>query len=148
MLKYVKQRADHDCGIAAIAMACFADYDAVAAELLPDVEHGNGINDLHMKDWLWRNGWAWQEVSQNHPKGGKYVRRHPWPPSPFASTHIVLLEATRDYHFVVLDFDGRVYDPWKQERDNLSHPDYKSISWVLGLWKIGRRAETVGQSVK
>lgn len=135
MMKYIAQRGPNDCGFATLAMAVGVDYERIAKDLTPDMGD-RGINDLHLKQWLIENGWAWQEVFLNYPRAGKYVQREPWPPRPFAPTHIVLLEATRDWHFVAMNSDGEVFDPWKQERKSLAHPDYKRISWVMGLWHI------------
>ena len=143
MLKYIKQRNEIDCGVAALAMACGLTYDDVGRELLPALGE-EGANDDLVKDWLWRNGWAWQEVTRNVWRNGKFNPRHPWPPSPFASTHICFVEATKGWHYCVLDFDGRVYDPWKEERQSLDHQDYKRVSHVIGLFKIGQRRTAAG----
>lgn len=137
MLKYVAQRGDNDCGIAALAIACGVTYEAIATVLQVD---GDGLNDTLLKDWLFRNGWSWQERTRNLWRGGSYVPLFPWPPEPFALTHICTVEATRGWHYCVLDFEGRVYDPWKRERGDLSHPDYKRVSTVLGLFKLPRRS--------
>ena len=132
MLKYIKQRGENDCGIAALAMACRLSYQTVAATLQCDAD---GTNDTLIKDWLCRNGWAWQERTRNLWRGGKFEPVDPWPPKPFAPTHICFVEATKGWHYCVLDFDGRVYDPWKKERETLDHPDYKRVSAVTGLFK-------------
>jgi hypothetical protein len=140
LLKYIKQRGEHDCGIAAIAMACHVSYERVEVDLAHCLTDG-GLNDTLVKDWLRRHDWAWQEVSRNLWKGNKFVPVHPWPPAPFASTHICFVEATRDWHYCVMDFEGRVYDPWNENRQTLDHPDYKRIASVLGLFRLKNRTE-------
>ena len=133
---YVKQRHKNDCGVAALAMAVNQPYEVIETALGAVADLTQGLNDLHLKYWLEQNGWAWVEVFINYPRRGKYVQRAVWPPKPFAPVHIVLLQATRDWHYVVLDGDGTLYDPWDESRDSLSHPDYKMISCVIGLWKV------------
>lgn len=144
-LKYIKQRGENDCGIAALAMACRLRYETVAADL--PLDGTEGLNDTLVKDWLYRNGWAWQERTPNIWRGGKYEKVHPWPPSPFAPTHICFVEATKGWHFCVLDFDGLVYDPWKQDRNRLDHPDYKRVGSVLGLFRTRYNHQHAGDGV-
>lgn len=117
-------------------MACRISYDDVAADLLCLVTAEKGINDTLLKHWLWRNDWAWQEITRNLWQGGEFIPIHPWPPRPFASTHICFVEATCGWHYCVLDFDGRVYDPWQEYRTSLDHSDYKRVASVIGLFKI------------
>jgi len=132
---YIRQRHDWDCGIAAIAMAADVPYEQVLADLVPDGTE-RGLNELHVHDWLHRNGWAWQQISRNRPSCGKYVPRDPWPPAPFAPSHIAQVEATQGWHFTVMDGSGRVLDPWNEARDTLEHSDYGQVTWVLGLFKV------------
>lgn len=148
MLNYVGQRGDVDCGIAAIAMACDLKYEQVAEGLvtgpgclirLSEAMGNEGLNDDIVKDWLRLNGWAWQEVTRYVWQRGASLSRHHWPPSPFAVTHICFVEATRGWHYCVLDFDGTVRDPWKKERRSLDHPDYKRVGSLLGLFKVRRK---------
>lgn len=146
-LAYIKQRTAWDCGIAALAMACRLPYDRVAADLLPDATEEKGVNDTLVKDWLCRNDWAWQEVTRNLWKRNSFHPVHPWPPSPFANTHICFVEATCGWHYCALDFDGRVYDPHSEDRHSLDHPDYKRVSSVIGLFKIRVRRDQVSSPV-
>lgn len=131
-MKYIRQRGENDCGIAALAMACRLRYEDVALDLPLD---GDGTNDTLIKDWLCRHGWAWQERARNLWRGSKFEAVTPWPPKPFAPTHVCFVEATKGWHYCVLNFDGRVYDPWKEERHALDHPDYKRVASVTGLFK-------------
>lgn len=117
-------------------MACRVSYETVAADLSSTAESENGLNDTLIKHWLWSNGWAWQEVTRNLFWGNAFVPLHPWPPRPFASTHICFVEATAGWHYCVLDFDGRVYDPWSEVRTSLNHADYKRVASVTGLFRV------------
>jgi hypothetical protein len=147
-VKYIKQRSEIDCGIAALAMACDLDYERVADGLvtgpgcltrLRDAMGDEGLNDDLVKDWLRLNGWAWQEVARNVWQRGGFTPRHPWPPQPFATTHICFVEATKGWHYCAMDYAGRVYDPWDERRASLSWQGYKRVSSVLGLFKISRK---------
>lgn len=142
MLTYIKQREANDCGVAAIAMACGLKYEQVAADIwTPDT--AAGLNDDLVKDFLFRHEWAWQERTRNVWRGSGFRPHEVWPPHPFASTHICFVEATAGWHYCVLGFDGRVYDPWNEDRQTLVHPDYKRVSTILGLFKIGQRRDCV-----
>lgn len=151
-ITYVKQRGDIDCSIAAIAMACDLSYEQAAAGLvvtdgtgmrLAEAIQPEGGNDDLTKAWLRCNGWAWQEVTRNLWRGSAFHPVHPWPPAPFANTHICFVEATAGWHYCVMDFVGRVFDPWNEARTTLSHPDYKRVATVLGLFKMGARRDRV-----
>lgn len=133
MIERIQQRGSYDCGIAALAMACGVSYEVV----LPLLEcgSGNGINEPDLYEWLTVNGFAWQMVYQNYRVAGRYHKREPWPPKPFAPTHIVQVQATQQWHFAVMDGTGEVFDPWTADRKSLAHPDYREISWVMGIWK-------------
>lgn len=131
----ISQRRDNDCGVAALAMACGVDYDAILP-ILSEYWSDKGINDLHVKDWLINNGWAWQEVTMFHPVKGKYEKHDPWPPRPFAPSHIAQVIVAPGAHFTVMDSSGEVFDPWNAARKTLDHADYKQVNWVMGLWRV------------
>jgi len=133
-MERIQQRGPNDCGIAALAMACGVSYESVAPLL--ESSSGAGVNEPDLYEWLKANGWAWQMVYQNYRRAGEYHRRTPWPPTPFAPSHIVQVRASQEWHFTVMDGIGRVFDPWTADRKTLHHPDYREISWVMGLWKV------------
>lgn len=143
-MKYVAQRESWDCGIAALAMATGESYERVYDDLRASAGP-EGINDDLTKDWLFRNDWAWQERTRNVWKGGSYHPHVVWPPRPFANTHICFVEATAGWHYCVLDFEGRVLDPFKQSRQSLADPDYKRVASVLGLFRINQRRDEVSR---
>ena len=152
-MKYVKQRNEIDCGIAALAMACDLSYERVAGALvmaqgtvfsLADAVQPEGVNDDIVKAWLRMNGWAWQEKTRNVWIKGAFLPLHPWPPQPFATSHICFVEATRGWHYCAMDALGRVFDPWNEARHSLDHTDYKRVSSVLGLFKVRRKLDEAG----
>ena len=147
-LRYIKQKSEIDCGIAALAMACDLKYEQVSDALILGDGNGirvseamgkEGLNDDLVKAFLLFNGWAWQEATRNIWMKGGFHERRPWPPQPFAFTHICFVEATKGWHYCVMDFDGTVRDPWKEDRRSLRHPDYKRISSLLGIYKVSRK---------
>ena len=132
VINYMRQRSDDDCGITAIAMATGSDYDAVRAEI-----GRNSINQTDFEEWCRSHGYAWQIVYQNHVgPDRRFHKREEWPPRPFAPVHVCQVKATRDLHFTVMDGDGVVFDPWSEERKSLTHPDYRELHWVMGLFKL------------
>jgi len=141
MTQYIKQRYDWDCGIAALAMALNVVYEAANRMLGMPL---TGIHEEHLFQALIENGYAYQRKYENYSLPAmpqvhgrdNYKKRVPWPCEPFAPAHIVMLQATRDWHFVVMDKSGHVYDPWNEKRETLADPDYKKVSWVLGIWKV------------
>lgn len=140
-ITYIPQRQNWDCGVAALAMATGNTYERMFEELPVGFENDGGLNELHLQAWMMRNGWAWQHMYQNHPQGGKYIKRDPWPPQPFAPTHIAMVTATAGAHFAVLDDKGLVLDPWDRRRETLTHPDYKQVHWVMGLWPVAELSD-------
>lgn len=137
----VRQRLTYDCAIATIAMACGQTYEEVFAdlghELNGQAEHKlRGISDTLVKHYLFRHGWAWQERTMNLWHGGEYRQQEPWPPAPFAASHICLVKATEESHYCAMDETGRVFDPWEPSRVSLTHPDYNRVMAVAGLFKV------------
>lgn len=147
---YIKQRGEVDCGIAALAMACDLKYEQVANGLvtggaglvrLSEAMGAEGLNDDLVKDWLRLQGWAWQEMVRNVWQRGQFYARLPWPPQPFATVHVCFVEATKGWHYCVLDFDGSVRDPFDKDRASLAHADYKRVGSVIGLFKVRRKLD-------
>ena len=136
---YIKQRGEHDCGVAALAMAVGADYETIYEACRDRIEDDRGINELLLHEWLYRHGWAWQQIFRVHQLGGVNVVRETWPPAPWAPVHLCQVLATRDWHFAAMDETGRVFDPWDSSRISLNDPVYRKVSWVMGLWHVQER---------
>lgn len=139
-IKYVKQRGGHDCGIASLAMATGLPYEEVLAPFAWRINAGEGLNEVHMLEWFVRNGWAYQQVYKVHHLGGVNQRKEEWPPKPWAPVHLIEARVSAGYHFAVMDAKGRVFDPWDAERTSISHPAYKDLLWVMGLWPVAAQA--------
>lgn len=124
-IKYVKQRADWDCGIAVLAMVSGRDYESVLKDFGPEIV-GHGIEGPLFDDWFIKNGYAIQCVP-DEPKDG-------W--APWAPAHVCYVRTTAGAHVCVMDHLGRVFDPFDIRRKTLTHPDYKSVRGVIGVWKL------------
>lgn len=113
-MKYIAQKSDWDCGVAALAMAVEESYDTILNDICGP--SGFPLNELYVYDWCLKNGWAWQLMYVNRPRhesekpegeySSGYCRRDPWPPKPFAPSHICMVEATRGWHFCAMDGAG------------------------------------------
>ena len=129
-MRYVKQKGSDDCGIAALAMATGVDYDRIASDIpVP-------INQTDAEEWLRDHGFAWQIMYQMRRVERRFCKREHWPPAAWAPTHIAQVKATQELHFVALDRDGCVFDPWDRSRAFLTDPAYREVHWVMGLWPI------------
>jgi len=97
-------------------------YAGVVAQY-PWVVEGEGGCDIDTVsyDYLWRHGFAWQQVFPFEPRRAcpadvsmsewrKLHGRTPWPPSPWAEAHLCQVETSQS-HAVVMLADGRVLDP-------------------------------------
>lgn len=95
-------------------------------------------------DFLWRHGFAWQQVYPSHPEGNKdpsvdmAVRRalygrKPWPPSPWAPAHLCQVQTSMS-HAVVMMADGMVFDPLDRAPRTLA--DYSRVMNVRGIWDV------------
>lgn len=135
-IEYVPQKHDWGCGAAALAMVLGKSYDEVYEELRPRIEDKHGIHELTIAALLINAGYVWQMRYKTILDGRAEAVERLWPPEPFAPVHIVQVFATKSYHFVVMDSVGDILDPWREERRTLDHPDYKTIGWIMGLWKI------------
>lgn len=81
-------------------------------------DHGFAVN------WKWRNT---QNEERNKP-------REPWPAEPWTDVHIVEVENSVMYHFVVMLKDGTILDPLTSEKKMLS--DYKRVTQMIGVFKV------------
>lgn len=130
-MKLIRQRTDSDCGVAAYAMLTDRDYEishsVLAAELGRDPEGLGDIPDHTIKILLQRDGWFCREIWRREETGGI------WPPPPFADRHLALVTqpATGNGHYVVMDFDGAVLDPLRDDPCLLD--EWAICSYVLGL---------------
>jgi len=132
-MKYVAQEEPGGCMVAAVAMATGHDY-AFIREACKDV-YKDGIHWIIACDILADLGYAWMSRYEHRPRFG--MSREKWPCIPWAPAHIVVLEATQGPHAVATDAFGRVFDPWKRERTDLSHPDYGKIHHIEGIFHVG-----------
>ena len=121
--------------VAALAMAANWDVPEVRTAFAGGFRATCRVENW-IDEWCFRNGFAWQRIHARHKLGSRRLR-DPWPPVPFAPSHICQVVATGCVHFVAMADCGVVYDPADHDRYDLSHPDYSEIIFVMGLWPVG-----------
>lgn len=147
-VRHVKQQDTYGCVIASLAMISGLTYEEVAAEY-PWFRERNGCDlDTVSYDFLWRHGFAWQQVYPYRPDIAKpegismddWRRDHardPWPPKPWAPAHlcqVVVRGGSGVAHCVVMLADGSVLDPLNENRNTLQ--DYECVHNARGLWDV------------
>lgn len=125
-VQFIKQRNDWDCAICCLAMVSGLSYETVLADFDGIKIENVGVWGTLLDDWFIKRGFASQVVHAEPPTG--------W--APWAPVHIAFVQATKGSHVCVMDYQGRVFDPWDVARRTLTHRDYKSVRGVMGLWNI------------
>lgn len=138
---YVAQPNGYGCAIACIAMIVGKTYDEMEAWLLKQ-----GLVRSRMEKGIYDR--IWLEALDVH--GFTYAQRYacnaftnqsprdPWPPEPFAPLHIACVEVATGMtgsHAVVMLADGSVLDPYDRSRNTLTHPGYRGVAQVVGIWR-------------
>lgn len=131
-MKYVAQEEPGGCLVAAIAMVTGLSYWRIRQMVEPSYQ--DGIHGVIANDVLAELGYAVMTRYRHRPHLKR--DREIWPCPPFAPAHIVHLHATRGPHAVAMDAFGRVFDPWKVEREGLAHPDYQAIDYIEGVFRV------------
>jgi hypothetical protein len=138
VIQYIAQPNGYGCAIACVAMIVGKPYDELESWLL-----AQGLPRARMEQGLWEG--QWMEALDRH--GFVYVRRYrcdafingqqrdEWPPRPFAPVHVCTADVAAGHHAFVMLGDGSVLDPFKRERTNISHPDYRQVDSVTGVWR-------------
>lgn len=148
-IRHVRQEHPYGCVVASLAMLSGMTYAEVLAEY-PWIAEKDGCDiDTISYDFLWRHGFAYQQVYSSVPEINRDPRgdmterrakfgRKPWPPEPWAPAHLcqVLTSMT---HAVVMLADGTVLDPIDPTPRRLS--DYSHVSNVRGIWDVSSASE-------
>lgn len=127
-MRYVKQEEKMGCGPACLAMVLGESYERSTCRFDRDFDK-KGLSNRRLDRMLAHLGYSVRRVFPEKDK--------PWPPKPFAPVHIVRvrgygkLRAARVHHFVVMDWDGGIYDP-----DNASLTSLHSYRWTLDVTGI------------
>ena len=139
-ITWLEQVDTAGCGIACLAMLMGTTYARVR-EAFPRFCNNCGIDPPHMDHFLAVNGYAVQRIYPERYHDGK--QNAPWPPKPFAERHLVLVRQTlkdisADSHYVVMDWQGRVYDPADPHYTPSKLSRYFAVDWVAGVAKVTR----------
>jgi predicted double-glycine peptidase len=134
MIERVQQKHSHGCGMAALAMVTGKTYDEVYAWFKNLKYREQGLSYHDVIDYLTEHGYAvnWKWMITHNEETNK--PREIWPCEPWADMHIVQVENTIMYHFVVLLKDGTVLDPLTPEKKTLA--DYKRVTQMIAVYKI------------
>lgn len=133
--KNVIQCDSKGCGIAAVAIVANKTYKEVRQYVHLDRDFAQeGMYDTELEGLLEVFGFSYQ----NHHKHLARLNtpREVWPPAPFADAHICRVRNLPNtaWHFVIMQKDGRVIDPWWGVIQGLHR--YPEVMQVYGLWKI------------
>jgi hypothetical protein len=143
-IQRVQQEHTFGCVIASLAMIAGKTYAEVLAEYPWCAERDGCDIDTVSWDFLWRHGFAWQQVYPSVPEINRdpsmdvaerraLYGRKPWPPEPWAPAHLCQVETSMS-HAIVLLADGTVLDPADPARRSLS--DYKRVMNVRGIFDV------------
>lgn len=133
--KNVIQCDSKGCGIAAVAIVAEKPYKEVRQYIHLDRDFTqDGMYDTELEGLLEVFGFSYQSRYKHLARLG--TPREVWPPAPFADSHICQVRNLPDkaYHYVVMQKDGRVLDPWWGVVQGLHR--YPEVLQVHGLWKI------------
>ena len=139
-MKLVRQKESNGCIVASLAMIVGKSYDDVRADHIFSAleSEAKGCSFREVEEYLWRHGFAWQEVYRCGPPGNTY--KEVWPPRPWADEHICEV-ATSMAHAVVLLRDGTVLDPLTDEPKRLS--DYREVYSVRAVYRVGTSLDDI-----
>ncbi len=139
--RYVAQPNGYGCAIACVAMIVDKTYDEMEAWF---VDQGLARSRLErgITDHIWREalavlGYVHVQRFQCNAFTNR-CDRDPWPPEPFAPLHIACVEVATGMtgsHAVVMLGDGSVLDPYDRSRNTLTHPGYRGVAQVVGIWR-------------
>ena len=148
-IQRVQQEHPYGCVIASLAMLAGKTYAEVLAEY-PWVTERDGCDiDTVSFDFLWRHGFAWQQVYPSRPEINRdpsadmgerraLYGRKPWPPAPWAPAHLCQVKTSIMTHAVVMLADGSVLDPADPAPKRLS--DYAGVHNVRGIFDVASLA--------
>lgn len=138
MIEYVAQPNGYGCAIACVAMIVGKAYDEMEAWLLsqglPRDRMEQGIHEGIYLEALDRLGYVYARryrCDSFHNRCDRPV----WPPEPFAPIHMCSADVPSGHHAFVMLADGAVLDPFKRERTAITHPDYRQVDQVIGIWR-------------
>lgn len=132
-IKYVRQKHRSGCAVACIAMITGLSYDAVKKQFQTNFEHG-GMKPEHSRDFILEHGFSAIEVTPSTYKNVPTINKRL--SKPFADIHFVSVQPFADSevnHAIVMDKNGRVYDPEDPKCKDLSR--YYCIVSVIGFWR-------------
>ena len=132
-MKWIRQEDPNGCVVASMAMVLGITYKQ--ARKLGEPAFGRDrLTTYSMEEILSNFGWATMRRWRCNPVTNKF--REAWPLAPFAPIHICSIQMSNGHHSVVMDKDGRIYDPADESRKDLLNPAFKRVNEMCGFWKV------------
>lgn len=131
-IQFVKQKHQHGCGIACIAMVTGKPYDEIINDFLNDF-HTEGMTAQSLMDYLGDLGFSIVFKRLSHWNNKDFARDEML--RPFAPVHILAIKRKADSlgHFVVMDETGKLFCPNEKSHDQIK--DSYLIDEAIGLYK-------------
>lgn len=141
-VEWVAQNDTYGCGVAVLAMLFGISYQEAKARFpaYDPAKHGIHVDDV-LVDFGYALATKWNTFHWRFFCNSREEPRNPWPPEPFASTHICKVRVTANspcFHWVVMLADGKVLDPLTPEPKRLT--DYDTVVSVSAVVPVGERA--------
>lgn len=131
IIRHVAQEGP-TCTIAALAMIRGVSF----VEVDMHIEHPSEMTLMKCADYLGDHGYGViikESLYHVHPRFGRGELT-----TPFAPAHILHVKQYADQtvqHVVVMDGRGRLYDPARAPKVNVSLNDFYMVTGVLGIWR-------------
>lgn len=137
-VRLIRQKEANGCVVACMAMVSGKTYDEARADHIFSelADDAKGCSFREAEEYLWRHGFAWQEIYRCGPPGN--TNKTVWPPAPWADVHVCEVR-TGQAHAVVLLKDGSVLDPLCDEPKRLT--DYAEVYSVRAVFKCGAASD-------
>ena len=136
-IKYVRAALTNSCVPACLAMVTGKTLNRVIKDIHEHWEaegRFEGVDDEIVDQYLSKNGYAVQRLSHEYEPNKLLIDE--WPLDPFAPIHIVDVWSSdpAGMHAVVMDAEGKIYDPSNKRIKRLS--DYQRVFAIAGIWKV------------
>ena len=136
-IKYVKATLNNSCVVACLAMVTGKTLNKVLKEIHEEWESvgkHEGLNERLTDPYLAQNGFAIQRINNEYEPSKLLIEG--WPLDPFAPIHMVDVWSTKPagMHCVVMDADGKIYDPSNRRIKTIS--EYQRVFSMVGIWKV------------
>lgn len=128
-MDWVRQEDPDGCGVAVLAMLTGQTFAEVDATVKRDAKD-HTVKSHEMSTYLWDRGYFLRRImlASLAPEGG-------WPPAPFAPMHYLDVRSPTGAggHWIAMDDEGGVLDPWEPKRNGRPASFYKVAYEAVGV---------------